>query len=311
MVSVILPNYNHEKFLEERIESILNQTYQDFELILLDDASTDNSISILRKYVTHPKVTVHLFNDSNSGSPFLQWEKGLSRASGDYIWIAESDDWSEPEFLGTAISELEKYNDMAIFYCQSVILNAENGARTSNKTWTDDLNEELWQERFYMDGNRFISEYMNRKNAIPNASAVVFRKNLVESSWFKELVNFRMAGDWLFWIFLCLKGRVCFSPNAYNYFRYSDQSTRNHDSYEKKRRRILEEIHVFKSLKNKISLYRKERNRVLIARWLKLHTKYQKFPLNRGSWIVINLDASFFMKSLVTKYRNRIAVKWS
>ncbi len=75
MVSVIVPNYNHASYLVARIESILNQTYQDFELILLDDCSTDDSREVLLKYKDNPKVTHLVFNEQNSGSPFIQWQK--------------------------------------------------------------------------------------------------------------------------------------------------------------------------------------------------------------------------------------------
>lgn len=83
MVSVIVPNYNHASYLVARIESILNQTYQDFELILLDDCSTDDSREVLLKYKDNPKVTHLVFNEQNSGSPFIQWHKGVQLAEGE------------------------------------------------------------------------------------------------------------------------------------------------------------------------------------------------------------------------------------
>lgn len=68
MVSVIVPNYNHAPFLRERIDSILAQSYTDFELILLDDCSTDNSRDILNSYRDNPHVSHIIFNEKNSGS---------------------------------------------------------------------------------------------------------------------------------------------------------------------------------------------------------------------------------------------------
>ena len=62
-VSVIVPNYNHAAFLPKRLESIFNQTYQDFEVILLDDASTDTSVEVLSQYADHPKVTHFVVNE--------------------------------------------------------------------------------------------------------------------------------------------------------------------------------------------------------------------------------------------------------
>ena len=81
-VSVIVPNYNHARFLRKRIDSILNQTFQDFELILLDDCSTDESRSILSEYASDPRVRLEL-NEVNSGSPFKQWNKGIRIARGE------------------------------------------------------------------------------------------------------------------------------------------------------------------------------------------------------------------------------------
>ena len=65
-VSIIVPSYNHAQFLEERIESILNQDFHNFEVILLDDLSSDNSAEILKKYQNHPKVSHCIINEKNS-----------------------------------------------------------------------------------------------------------------------------------------------------------------------------------------------------------------------------------------------------
>ena len=88
-VSVIVPCYNHAPYLKQRIESILNQTYQNFELILLDDVSPDESGEILLSYKDHPKVSHCIINERNSGSTFHQWNKGIALAQGELIWIAE------------------------------------------------------------------------------------------------------------------------------------------------------------------------------------------------------------------------------
>jgi glycosyltransferase involved in cell wall biosynthesis len=71
IVSVIIPNYNHAPFLKERIESVLNQSFQDFEVILLDDCSTDNSRDIIEQYRHHPRVSNIIFNEQNTGNTFV------------------------------------------------------------------------------------------------------------------------------------------------------------------------------------------------------------------------------------------------
>jgi len=117
-VSVIVPNYNHAKYLRRRVESILAQTYQDFELILLDDCSTDGSREILREYAGDPRVRLD-FNEKNSGTPFKQWNKGVGMARGKYVWIAESDDYAEPAFLERMTAMLEEHEDVAFAFCRS------------------------------------------------------------------------------------------------------------------------------------------------------------------------------------------------
>ena len=89
-VSVIMPNYNHAPFLRERMDSILSQDYSEYEVIVLDDASTDGSRAILNEYAGHPRVKLLLTSDTNSSNTFVQWQRGMAHADGDYIWIAET-----------------------------------------------------------------------------------------------------------------------------------------------------------------------------------------------------------------------------
>src|ERR1700747_3572036 len=106
-VSVIVPNYNHARFLPKRIDSILGQSFQDFELILLDDCSSDDSRSILSQYASNPRVKID-FNEVNSGSAFKQWNKGVHLARGEYVWIAESDDYADPRFFERLVAVLDR-----------------------------------------------------------------------------------------------------------------------------------------------------------------------------------------------------------
>src|SRR5262245_50376289 len=98
-VTVITPNYNHARYLPQRLDSILAQTFADFELIILDDASTDNSREVIQAYAARdPRITA-IVNPVNNGSTFKQWNLGLGRARGEYVWFAESDDYAEPTLL--------------------------------------------------------------------------------------------------------------------------------------------------------------------------------------------------------------------
>src|SRR6185437_11651861 len=149
-VSVIVPNYNHGEYLNKRIDSILNQTYQDFEVIILDDCSTDNSKEIIGQYAANQKVRHVIFNEANSGSVFKQWKKGLQLSKGEYIWMAETDDFCEIAFLKTAVDALES-NHSSLFFCQSDNVD-ENNAKTGDFLfWTKDLTSINWSAPFTMD----------------------------------------------------------------------------------------------------------------------------------------------------------------
>ena len=146
-VSVIVPNYCHAPYLEQRIESILQQTFQDFELILLDDCSTDGSREILERYRNHPKVSGIFYNERNSGSPFKQWKKGLSKATGDYVWIAESDDFSSPCFLERCVRILVHPSGLQHSFHQQLYRrfplpdHTGGGARQISQTQTDPIRQ--------------------------------------------------------------------------------------------------------------------------------------------------------------------------
>lgn len=175
-VSVIVPNYNYARFLRQRIESILSQTFTDFEIILLDDASNDDSITLLNLYRTNSHVTHLELNSVNSGSPFMQWQKGISLARGKYIWIAESDDAAEPSFLERAVSVLNLYPQASFCFLGSHCID-ENGNQLSTDfdRWTSKqmcrpLNIGVF------NGGDYIEHNLYWRNYIYNASGVVFRK---------------------------------------------------------------------------------------------------------------------------------------
>ena len=121
LVSVVIPNFNYGRYLDLRIQSVLKQTFHNFELILLDDASVDNSLEILKLYGGggYDRISHIVLNDSNSGNPFVQWHKGIQLARGKYVWIAEADDLCEPTFLENVIPLMETHRNASV--CLSAI----------------------------------------------------------------------------------------------------------------------------------------------------------------------------------------------
>lgn len=213
MVSVIVPNYCHAPYLRERINSILNQTYQDFELILLDDCSTDNSREVLESYRNREHVSHIVINEQNTGNTFLQWEKGLLLAKGEYVWIAESDDVAEPQFLETLVKALEDHPEAVVAYAHSQMIDSDS--HDLDFTWHPKGSN---GETVVYDGDWFLRHRMLVHNNIYNASMVVFRKKVFEHIP-KSYQQYRYCGDWLFWNYVCTFGQVIEVCQVLNRYR--------------------------------------------------------------------------------------------
>lgn len=217
LVSIIVPNYNYAQYLDLRMESILNQTYGNFEIIILDDCSTDNSTSVIEKYTNHPKVSKVIINEKNSGSPFIQWEKGISEASGEVIWIAESDDTCSPSFLESLVKGYVESNSVMAF-CRSILVDEKGNKLRENHQMR------LVTNSLSVDGKAFISQYLGFSNEVQNASSAIFSKK-VALSIDKEYMNFKGAGDWFFWIKMSERGNVYFLNEELNNYRLHNNTT--------------------------------------------------------------------------------------
>lgn len=224
-VSVIVPNYNHARFLRKRIETILAQTHQDFELILLDDCSTDESRSILREYESDPRVRLE-FNEVNSGSTFKQWNKGVRLARGKYVWIAESDDYADERFLERLTAVLESDPRIMFAYCRSRRVSADDRFYGYGDYYLARLDPRRWLADFCMDGHEVCEKYFARLNPVANASAVLFRKGVYDQVGGAD-ENMRLCGDWKLWAAMALAGKVAYVSEPLSYYRFHRSSVRN------------------------------------------------------------------------------------
>jgi glycosyltransferase involved in cell wall biosynthesis len=251
-VSIIIPNYNHSKFLDLRLQSILSQDFLDFEVIVLDDASNDHSIDLINSYKNYKSFSQIIVNKKNSGSTFKQWKKGITLAKGKYIWIAESDDYCDSNFLSSTIEILENDHSIGLVYCQSNIVDENNEYLFNERAWFDKLDAYRWVNSFKMNGLEHVFKHMTDFNTIPNASAVVFRRELIQ---LKDIpTDFKYSGDWYFWITLLSRTNLFYIAQPLNFFRSSSQSTRSNQTLGKKIKIIEERIKII----NKLNSFKNE-----------------------------------------------------
>jgi glycosyltransferase involved in cell wall biosynthesis/SAM-dependent methyltransferase len=223
-VSVVLPSYNYEKYLPERLNSIVRQNYPIYEIIALDDCSSDRSVDIIRDFAQQSPVRIKIsVNTSNSGSAFRQWAKGIALTTGDYIWVAEADDLSEPRFLETV---MEGFNDdeVVLSYTQSYQMDEAGTVIADNYLeYTRDIDEDKWKGSYIRKGTEEIQDSLVIKNTIPNVSAVVFKKTDI-SGILDDLVKLKIAGDWYFYTWLLAQGKIAYTPAVLNYHRRHGKS---------------------------------------------------------------------------------------
>ncbi len=233
-LSVIVPNYNHSAFLKERLNSIINQSYGNFECLILDDCSTDNSREIIDGYLRIDSRLRSIYNDENSGSTFAQWNKGVAHTNGEFVWIAESDDVADPDLLKELINVLETDPEIALAYCQSYRYTEGSEVKGTWNTDTDELDADLFCRDFLIDGKEFISRFLIHRNTIPNASAVVFRRSVYEKAGGAEK-HLKTNSDWLTWLKMSFFGKIAFVSRPLNYFRYHSKSViaRAHQAIQK------------------------------------------------------------------------------
>jgi glycosyltransferase involved in cell wall biosynthesis len=223
LVSVVLPNYNYERYLEERINSILGQTFSDFELIILDDASTDNSKEIIDSFKADQRVQTHFFK-KNSGNPFMRWNDGANLATGKYLWIAEADDNCRSQFLERLVAMLEANPNAGMAYCQSQVIDSQGNPVQSCKEWYNKIAPNRWDHDGVYSGQEQL-RYLFYGNVIPNASAVLMRRDLYNYVGQAD-TRYRLVGDWHFWAKMMARTDVAFVSEILNDFRVHDQTVR-------------------------------------------------------------------------------------
>ncbi|CTQ32730.1 glycosyltransferase [Jannaschia rubra] len=223
-VSVVVPNYNYEAYLPERLRSIAGQTFQDFEVILLDDASSDGSAALLEDFAETRPGTRVVLGERNSGSPFAQWLRGMEMAQADVVWLAEADDHCTPDLLATLVPMFDDRN-MRLASCASVPVRADGSVIGDYRPiYLDRIAPGRWDADFVATDHEEANGGLGIANTIPNASAVLLRRFVPDADFVDRVTRMRLCGDWFFYVRAMRGGRVGFSAAAMNFHRRHDRT---------------------------------------------------------------------------------------
>lgn len=226
-ISVIVPNFNHANYLPERLESIYNQSYRNIEVILLDDCSSDESVTLLREYAErYPDKTICRFNELNSGGVFNQWNKGLELATGELVWIVESDDYCSVNLLEELVESFQNEAVQLAFGRTDFVCGTPPITVWTSEYYLSDLGLDIWTRPFVKSAHSLVRSGWAVKNIVPNVSGAVFRHPgkmglLKDTRWSK----LRMCGDWVFYLSIIRGGLVAYNPSVTNYYRQHSLNT--------------------------------------------------------------------------------------
>ena len=239
-VSIIIPVYNAERYLREAIESVLKQTYTDFELLLINDRSTDNSMEICREYSKKDHRIVLLENNSEDHGPGSTRNIGLDHATGEYIYFMDADDWIDERLLECAVHRMQ---DTQADLVEFGLTNEWNDGKEAHQyCWRG--KSILTKDEIKQDFLRFWNE--SGKNIFMH----LFRYEIVKTIRFENIIN---GEDISFMMdVLCKAKKIAYIGDCFYHYRYVQGST-SHKWVEntidclalvwKHQRRFLESFH--------------------------------------------------------------------
>lgn len=235
LVSVIIPSYNSGKYINSAIDSVLNQTYKEIELIIIDDGSTDKTKEILVPYINSNKIKY--FRQKNKGLAGARNE-GIKASKGEYISFLDADDL----FLSTKIEEqvkfLKEHPKCDICYCDLWHFNQDSPSVM------------MKLDNTYYSGNDVFKNLL-RRNFI-NPLTVVIRKSAINRfGVFNE--NFRCTEDWEYWVNLAWQGaQFCFLPKILAKYQIGLSNTNMSNLISGDLQR-MKEVEIFENLKKKMT----------------------------------------------------------
>jgi len=228
-VSIVLPAYNAEKFLEESIKSVLDQSYQNFELIVVNDASTDNTKKIINRLATNNKKIVVINNKKNLGKA-ASVNRAFEIARGKYLVFLDADDFFTPDRLKKQVAYLNRNKKVDLVYGDFQKLFPDGKIETRKAITFSNMSEPLERLKEAVGSKKkfdLSAQILHEKNYIP-ACSVMFRRKIIDSGITMD--SDQRCEDYDFWFQVIGAGfKIKRMPHiiTYTYRFHPDQKTKN------------------------------------------------------------------------------------
>jgi glycosyltransferase involved in cell wall biosynthesis len=204
-LSVIIPSYNHEKFIERTLKSLEEQTFQDFEIILIDDGSTDRTVEMAKKVNSRAKI----FVQQNQGVDATR-NRGVELSKGKYICFVDSDDMSAPERFERQIEVMENDPEIGLVYSDASIIDTE-----------DNIIGRFNDVYPVVRGN--LAEKLIAHYCFVSIATVMIRKETFLKTGFFDPSRF--AIEYMKWIEIALVSKTYYDPRPFAYVRRHETNT--------------------------------------------------------------------------------------
>jgi glycosyltransferase involved in cell wall biosynthesis len=221
-VSVAIPAYNGEAFIAEAVKSVLAQTYQDFELLVVDDRSTDATMDIVRGF-SDPRISIAQ-NEDRMGIP-ANWNRCLTLATGELVCVFHQDDVMLPQNLEAKMSQFAADPGLSLVHSGAELL-VESSTPTPPADWIERASED-----FTVEGLEYFYKLLFRGNVICAPTVIARRQQLLDLGGFDEELGF--TSDYEMWLKLCLQGKVSFLSRPLLRYRWHSRNASHDFRYER------------------------------------------------------------------------------
>jgi glycosyltransferase involved in cell wall biosynthesis len=225
LISIVFTSYNHRKYLKQALDSIINQSLADFELIIVDDCSTDGSQEILREYAnTDDRIRLFLLK-KNTGSYVLSSNLGASKATAPYIIFAQCDDYAERRQLEILYNLACEHPYIGVIYSSSILIDADNNILGNDYDYRSKAFRRHCSKNTVID-RRQMQSFLLESCVIPNLSAALIRRDLFEKSC-RLSSDYLVIADWDLWLQMTLLCDFYYVRKPLNNFRQHGATIRS------------------------------------------------------------------------------------